>query len=49
MHRTAHLRWKYWAQHHLSPDVAAALEALRVGRLLDYQEEEDRRNPQELV
>eukprot|EP00439_Symbiodinium_sp_Y106_P078541 s258_g17.t1 len=33
--------WKYWAQHHLSPDVAAALEALRVGRLLDYQEEED--------
>ncbi|CAE7834535.1 shop [Symbiodinium sp. CCMP2592] len=33
--------WKYWAQHHLSLDVAAALEALRVGRLLDYEEEED--------
>ncbi|CAE7357014.1 shop, partial [Symbiodinium pilosum] len=33
--------WKYWAQHHLSPDVAEALESLRIGRLLDYKGEED--------
>ena len=26
--------WKHWAQHHLSPEAAAALEALRIGRLL---------------
>ena len=33
--------WKHWAQHHLSPEVPAALETLRIGRLLDYETEED--------
>jgi len=33
--------WARWAQHHLSWKVEEALERLRIGRLSDYQQEQD--------
>ena len=33
--------WRYWAQHHVSPEVAAALQRFRIGKLADYTAEED--------
>eukprot|EP00930_Biecheleria_cincta_P021940 TRINITY_DN16113_c0_g1_i1.p1 TRINITY_DN16113_c0_g1~~TRINITY_DN16113_c0_g1_i1.p1 ORF type:complete len:397 (+),score=56.07 TRINITY_DN16113_c0_g1_i1:37-1191(+) len=33
--------WRYWGQHHISTKVVEALEQIRIGRLQDYEEEED--------